>query len=351
MSSLVTADESSITFAVDDVKPGRKRLDCVRMFYAMKLRLRGPINSCSDYHTKVVSKTGFQSLLAAVRYAHKQHYPLTLSPDAVWLTIAQGVAHHVHVSGAGTPGRPIPGHDRPILKYDVPDWIASSPENPWSDAFDAWTEQIRMHVGDKLHSTFVCDFSTTTKVDRAVSQIVLMDVFQQCFRQELSGICGIPEITLTGSCDDWIRLREKVDLLRAFDLDWWLNDLMTICDQFVRARKGDIHLEFWRRFCTVTETCAGDVFDGWVARLIPYLRDPIDGECTQRNPIFVNNEGFTTQYAPSGLSRVPFRWSNLSNGDTRNMEIVAGLTGVVQDRGSCNLTPISGWAIRDAPEE
>ena len=35
-----------------------------------------------------------ETLLAAVFLAYSQHRPLVLTPDAVWLTIAQGVAHH-----------------------------------------------------------------------------------------------------------------------------------------------------------------------------------------------------------------------------------------------------------------
>ena len=34
------------------------------------------------------------TLVSAVHYAFSEHRPLTLSPDAIWLTIAQGFANH-----------------------------------------------------------------------------------------------------------------------------------------------------------------------------------------------------------------------------------------------------------------
>lgn len=34
-------------------------------------------------------------LVEAVHEAFSRHYPLALSPDSIWLTIAQGFAHHV----------------------------------------------------------------------------------------------------------------------------------------------------------------------------------------------------------------------------------------------------------------
>ena len=40
-----------------------------------------------------------QPLLAAVYAAFSQHRPLVLTPDAVWITIAQGVAHQMAIHG------------------------------------------------------------------------------------------------------------------------------------------------------------------------------------------------------------------------------------------------------------
>ena len=40
---------------------------------------------------------GVHPLLSAVARAFADHRPLVLSPDAVWLTIAQGVAQHVRL--------------------------------------------------------------------------------------------------------------------------------------------------------------------------------------------------------------------------------------------------------------
>ncbi len=46
---------------------------------------------------------------------------------------------------------------------------------------------------------FVCDFSTTGPIERAASEIVLMDAMQSYFDYVLQWICGTPEVTLLGS--------------------------------------------------------------------------------------------------------------------------------------------------------
>lgn len=44
----------------------------------------------------------------------------------------------------------------------------------------------------------LCDFSTTIPIARTVSQVVMLDAFQQCFDYQVCFICGIPTITVKG---------------------------------------------------------------------------------------------------------------------------------------------------------
>ena len=94
----VTTLRTGITFVVDAVEPATELLPECRAHEAAKLTIGG-IESCSDYHSTVVRDVFYHPLLAAVYTAFSQHRPLVLSPDAVWLTIAQGVAHHMAAHG------------------------------------------------------------------------------------------------------------------------------------------------------------------------------------------------------------------------------------------------------------
>src|SRR5690349_5005930 len=93
-----TKPKGGVTFAVDRVKPATERLRECRVHEAVQA-LVGPIESCHDYHGTAVAGVYYQPLLAAVHTAFSEHRPLVLSPDAVWVTIAQGVAHHMAVHG------------------------------------------------------------------------------------------------------------------------------------------------------------------------------------------------------------------------------------------------------------
>ena len=346
----VQTDDSPVVFRVHDVEARREAWRTVPLHVNVREVLGGPIESCSDYHTAVCSQMDYQPLLAAVYQAYSSHYPLVLSPDVVWLTIAQGVAHHMAIHGEQLRNRFVGHQGKLELTFECDGWVVGTPENPWAEAFESWSSQIRDHVGSELHEALVCDFTTTTAVERAASHVVMMDIFEKYFRYTLMAVCGIPEITLRGATKDWERLADKVDALARFDMPWWLEHLRPIINQFVRASKGDVDLDHWRNICKLQEEYGGHIINGWVAKLFPYLRVCYSGPCSRRNPVFDTREGFMTFAAPSGLSQVPFVWRDPKNGTERMMEAIAGLVGVVQDQDSLALEPIAGWAVRQASE-
>src|SRR5262245_14364265 len=178
------AHQPGITFAVDDVAPATEPVPECRMHDAGR-SLLGPIESCCDYHGTVIEGVYYHPLLAAVHTAFSEHRPLVLSPDAVWITIAQGVAHHMTIHGERLRSRFVSHQGKLKLTFECRGWVEKSPENPWPEAFASWAAQVRDHVGPRAHDTLVCDFSTTGPVERAVSQVVMMDVFERYFHYEL----------------------------------------------------------------------------------------------------------------------------------------------------------------------
>lgn len=339
---------NAITFAVDDVTRATESLPELRLFEAVKGTLGSEIESCCDYHCMVIQGVGYQPLLAATYIAYSQHRPLVLSPDAVWLTIAQGVAHHMAVCGERL--RPqFVRHEGRLKLSCANDWAFGAPENPWADAFDCWARQIGDHVGSDVYETLVCNFSTSGPIERSASHVVMMDIFERYFEYVMYGICGIPSISLEGTPADWQLLGAKAYALKRFDLGWWVEHLIPICEQFVQASFGQVNLPHWQSICKLREAYGGDVINGWIAKLFPYIRDFGQGPCVLRNPIFRSGEGITTRSAPSGLSQVPFKWQ-IGNRE-REMEAIGGLLGVSQNSTTFALRPKVGWAVREAVAE
>src|SRR5262249_36582008 len=90
------ATSAATTFAVDSVEVNPTLLQTEKAYVSIEKLLGGPIEACDTYHFDVVQQPGFHSLIAAVHLAYQLHFPLVLSPDVLWLTLAQGLANHVN---------------------------------------------------------------------------------------------------------------------------------------------------------------------------------------------------------------------------------------------------------------
>jgi hypothetical protein len=250
-----------------------------------------------------------------------------------------------------------------------------SPENPWTAVVAEFASQLRREIGE-LAERFVSDFSTTGPVERTVSEVALLDVLQPYFSYNVACICGIPSITLEGTPADWRKLREKVDFLAPFGLDWWLSELRPICDQFARAADGDIDREHWRRLYKVRTAYGAEVINGWLGKLFPYTKDFATGKFSRRNDLLdpkveaeirnlergegrsgekewmrFNVPGIRAEELPRGLSQVPFTLTGTTGVKTA-MAFLAGPFVVTQDGETGALRPTLGWAVcESAPIE
>ncbi len=300
-------------------------------------------------------------MLAAVGLAFAQHRDLVLSPDAIWLTIAQGVAQHVRLHAEALRPRLVRHEGRKKL---ILPWDGAMPTDPasWSAAVAAFRRLLADEIGDGRARLFECDFSTSTEVDRTASQVVLLDAYSPYFSCWMFCVCGIPSITLTGTVEDWRRVRQRIDVIAELDLELWCRSLVPILDHFVRAAAGDVDVAFWRRIYNPVDAYGGAVITGWVTRLYPYLTD---GETTShRNPMlelpideprnltpsrgaWYSGPGIRSEAVKDVASRVTVHVVDRVTQQQRAVALVAGLVGVTQ-RDDGALCPIAGWHLEAA---
>ena len=231
------------------------------------------------------------------------------------------------------------------------DFVKGSPDNPWPEVFDEFSEQIRKHVGDKIHALLTPEFSTTGPTEKAAAQVVLMDSFKKYFTYLCVTRCGIPEITLEGTVDDWKRLRDRVLGLAQYDLDWWITALKPVLDQFVSAASGSVDREFWSNFYKENGSSGGPYITGWICTLFPYTGE---GKNLSRNPYLSQWKeteyfsGITSDSLPAGLVSTPFEWQYYN--EKYPMHFYAGFMTVTQDPKTLAIYPEIGWAVADNKE-
>ena len=84
----------AFTFNVCDVVRANTPLPEMPTHSAVEALLGTRVEACGAGPGQVVA-VHQNAFLATAWYAHAQHRPLVLTPDAVWLCIAQGFAAHI----------------------------------------------------------------------------------------------------------------------------------------------------------------------------------------------------------------------------------------------------------------
>jgi hypothetical protein len=323
------------------------------------------VEACSRYHGQLVAGVNFHPILAAIHLAFNDHRPLVLSPDMLWLLVAQGLANHVNANAEELRSKFVKHSGTVTIAVRRDNFIKGSPENPWPEVFDEFSSRIREHLGAATHDLLLPSFSTTGAAERAAAEVVLLDAMQSFFSYEFHTRCGIPQIVLEGTPDDWDVLAERTRGIGQFGLGWWTEALGPVLDEFVAASRGRVNVRFWQSIYKLDGGSGGPYTNGWITAFFPYLKDWQTGRASRKNPWLAQGgkelqellyppaksdphrfgHGPTTEAFPSGLARAPFLWNYL--GLSFEMEFLGGFVGVRQEADTLRLRPEIGWAVRE----
>jgi hypothetical protein len=337
-----------ITFDVSDVAPGTVPLPASSAREALQSRLKHPVEACASNLPLLVEDAGVNGFVAAAHYAFMDHHPLVLSPDDVWLCIAQGFALHVDQNAESLRKRLVAHEGKVEIIVYRDEFIKGAPDNDWQGCFSEFSDIIGEHVGS-TRDLLVAGFSTTGPIEKAASEIVLMAAMRHYFDYTVVTRCGIPRITLLGTVDDWRMIRQRIEALAEFDFEWWVRVLRPVLDEFVRSAEGRPDRQFWRSFYKWNDSSGGPFISGWINAFFPYLED----EKSLGEPILSPNdgggglihEGICSDRFPSGMSLAPFVWDYL--GTRIPMKLFAGFAGVSQNPGTLEVRPAIGWAVAE----
>jgi hypothetical protein len=356
--------KGKIRFCVDEVAPTQTRLTVQAAKSQLEKSFQRQLLAFSHDDTYQVIQGGdIHPLVLAVHAAFSEHRPLLLTPDIIWLTLAQGFAQHINNHAETLRSRFVRHQGKQTLVVET-DGIPQQPQQ-WSEAVQHWALHIRDQVGVDLYRLLECNFSTTTPITRTASHIVMMDAFQQYFDYVMLCICGIPDITLLGTVEDWQSICDRVQLMGQYELNWWTDRLLPICREFIETVSGRPSLEFWRCIYKPKAVYGADLITGWLADLFPYIKHRITNAASVRNPILESDRcqlpttkissidpsrqvarGISPDSLPLGISQVPFKLTTLDEQEY-SLELVAGFIGVRQDSEQGTLQPEIGWAVRE----
>lgn len=283
-------------------------------------------------------------LLSAVYLSFVNHLPLTLSPDAIWNTIMQGVSTHVSQDPEKHRHTFVSHQGREILSVRDDTLRRGNPNNDWGSIACQITDQISAKLsGKSALQALNMRFTTTDDIARVAHAIVFMDVVKSYFGYRVRTGCGIPSIELTGTKQDWSSLRAALTLLDELDLSPWRAKLDAILAHFEDAFENRIEQTFWNdMFLEHGAFGSGGMtkISGWVGSLFLYVGRRLNPVAMGKSKVRLDPLDF-----PSGLSETPFVWEYF--GEEIAMLFRGGLVGVVIDPVSKTVAPQLGWLVTE----
>ena len=311
---------------------------------AITRSLGGDVEQCSLPEGRIISV--IPNLVGLAHTAFAEHYHMIVDPDMVWLSIEKGLAIHITENAEELRDKFVKHKGKKLIEIHRDQFIRGQ-TNDWEGCFDEFSEKIGEEIGAK-RDLIVGNFSTTQKLQRVSSEIILMDAMSRYFDYGVQTMCSIPLVTLEGEVQDWESIRDRVRQFNEFGLMWWTDHLLPVLDQLIETAKGKPDLEFWKSWYKEDGGSGGPFIDGHVQKFFPYLDN--GGTGYKKNELVHRSSGGfgggpTMDAFVKGLSNVAFVWDYY--GTMYPMEFVGGIIGIQQDPNGA-VRGAFGWAVRDA---
>ena len=374
------SDESKAqtSFKVCDVEKATEVLVTSSYFEAIKSytlsRVEEVKKEALDHNPKIQAHaTGkgklipgqFHPLVQAVYLAYKDHRPLVLSPDMVWLSLTQGFALHINENAEKLRDKLVHFEGKKQIDVSGGGSMQALDNEGWAKLLPKFEDKIAEEVGKDLANLVNAKFSTTQLNETVAFQITLMDALSEYFAYSATFSCGIPEIILEGTPEDWEIIEKRIKAFEDYELDWWIKEVKPILKEFTLASSGKVNKDFWSsifQINTINMVCYQEQYvTGWISKFFPYIKG---GDKYIKNPMLevgldkiilknkttevINNyqlPSLQTSDFPSGISKAEILCND--NGIFYDMHFYAGFLGIKQDTKTLALRPEIAWLVYD----
>ncbi|WP_338814686.1 DUF4419 domain-containing protein [Bernardetia sp. Wsw4-3y2] len=343
--------KASITFEVEKLKRAIKPLKETSFEQISKQFSEETIIGSADGKEFVYA--GKYSFLRGMQLAYADHRPFVLSPDMIWLLICQGFSKHVEVNAEKLRHLFVDFERKKELEIRNDNLLEIDKiklKAEWEKSIGEMNDEVAKYIGENLINNLTADFSTTSPTEKIVSQITVLNTFQPYFNYDFSTVlCGIPQITLEGTIEDWQKVIDKSKKLIMYELDWWISELLPILEEIKETANGKIDKQFWMNMFkqhALDEYGQPKIVNGWITRFFPYFQDGKRKDLFEirldeigRLPPQIVNVNFIHR-----ITDFP-TFQQKSGMEIRRLEFLAGFFGLEQNPTDLSLRPVIEWSI------
>jgi len=301
--------------------------------------------------TEILNLYPRNGLISAVSHAYSHHIPLKIKPDDLWISICNAIGFYVTSCTTNSEVHEtvrnffVSHGEKNVIEID----IDSFDKNNIGVIVDLICEEIKKNTNNNIIDWLTPNFTTTTNIDKVTCQISIMNVVKNFFSYHMMLGCGLSQITLDGTKDDWLLLKEKIKYIENINslvLNEWLSVLLPIIDNFILIFDEVADFDFWQRICTYRRVGSGNQqeYGGWI-----FAFSPFDSEgkylLNSREEIEKTNiyTFLLDSKASLDLVNVPVKMND--NGIPREFIFCSGILGGKYDSLNNLIEPKVGYCI------
>ena len=96
--------------------------------------IKSSVEATSDFNQSSID-LHFHPFLNSAHNAFDEHLPFVISPDMLWLAIAQGFSQHINMNAEKYRSRFVSHEGKVAIHVIRNDFVRLSPTNPWEEVF------------------------------------------------------------------------------------------------------------------------------------------------------------------------------------------------------------------------
>ena len=335
------------------------------------------------YHYNFTSETPLNlklnynnHFLNAIMTAYNYHLPLRISPDDILLAINNIVSRYINEDPIKFRNLFVNHKGKKVILVNTNNPTLINRINSKNSILDVAVEECaRIIINEVKNKEFIssvmCNFTTSTDIDRLCSMAYIMDMTKEYFEFKYYTLCGIPSLILCGTKDDWEKLLDKV--LALSKLETHINDssstnsnvdnssvdssvdsselkkyidvnLVYIIKMFIQA-KEKVTKEVETFFSEIIShksyrTSGGDSYthwSGWITNFFPFIKKSevkYDWDKYKKHSVIKIYNDCELKEVPSGITNVPVKIDdvdyNLRAGFQGTEQLADGAVGVIK---------------------
>lgn len=224
--------------------------------------------------------------IGAYLHAYNNHQDIIFSVNDLWSIITLMLSRYINDNSEALRSKFVT-HDgqKKLTVVEFADSVEESlfMEKQWDFFFEQIHGQIKKNTREGVVDILENNFSVANTFHKLFSTVTIMDSFKKYFEygRMIMG-CGIPNVHLEGTREDWVLLKTKIQSMSTFamselssdTLNIYINKLSLIVDKCIDTYDGNVDVDFWNNIMT-TEIerigSGGEIqthMEGWITHFL-----------------------------------------------------------------------------------